>query len=86
MARTLSVDLRERVVAAVEGGMSRREAAERFGVSVASAVRWCALSQETGSVSAKPRPVLTIRLALGRTRKPNRGHRIKRSHQTRHRA
>ncbi|MFG1481183.1 hypothetical protein V5F53_21420 [Xanthobacter sp. V4C-4] len=30
MAKTLSVDLRERVVAAVEGGMSRRQAADRF--------------------------------------------------------
>ena len=31
------MDLRERVVAAVDGGMSRRKAAERFGVSVAQA-------------------------------------------------
>ena len=28
--KTLSLDLRERVVAAVSGGMSRRQAAERF--------------------------------------------------------
>ncbi|WP_394099257.1 IS630 family transposase [Xanthobacter versatilis] len=55
MAKTLSVDLRERVVAAVEGGMSRRQAAERFGVSIASSVRWCALSRQTGSVAPKPR-------------------------------
>jgi len=55
MARTLSLDLRERVVAAVAGGMSRRQAAERFGVSVASAVRWCARVRDTGSVAAKPR-------------------------------
>ncbi|WP_394082689.1 IS630 family transposase [Xanthobacter aminoxidans] len=55
MAKTLSVDLRERVVAAVEGGMSRRQAADRFGVSIASAVRWCALSRQTGSVTPKPR-------------------------------
>ncbi|WP_394091070.1 IS630 family transposase, partial [Xanthobacter autotrophicus] len=55
MARTLSLDLRERVVAAVEGGMSRRQAASRFGVSIASAVRWCARVRETGSVAAKPR-------------------------------
>jgi transposase len=31
--RTLSLDLRERVVAAVLGGMSRRQAATRFGVN-----------------------------------------------------
>ena len=37
----LSDDLRERVVGAVvEGGMSRNGAAKRFGVSIASAVRW----------------------------------------------
>ena len=35
----LSDDLRERVVGAVEGGMSRNAAAKRFGVSIASAVR-----------------------------------------------
>ena len=40
--KTLSLDLRERVVSAVAAGMSRRQAAERFGVSAASAVRWCA--------------------------------------------
>lgn len=50
----LSLDLRERVVAAVSGGMSRRQAAERFGVSAASAVRWCALDRDTGSARAKP--------------------------------
>ena len=40
MARALSVDLRDRVVAAIAGGLSRRQAAVRFGVSAASAVRW----------------------------------------------
>ncbi len=40
MAKALSVDLRHRVVAAVVEGMSRRQAAARFGVSAASAVRW----------------------------------------------
>ena len=30
--KTLSLDLRERVVSAVAAGMSRRQAAERFGV------------------------------------------------------
>jgi transposase len=54
MSKPLSLDLRERVVAAVCGGMSRRQAAERFGVSAASAVRWCALERETGSAKAKP--------------------------------
>ena len=54
MSKPLSLDLRERVVAAVSGGASRRQAAERFGVSAASAVRWCALDRDTGSAKAKP--------------------------------
>ncbi|MET4024082.1 transposase [Bradyrhizobium sp. S3.2.12] len=40
MAKPLSDDLRIRTVRTVEGGMSRRAAAERFGISVASAVRF----------------------------------------------
>ena len=40
MARYLSADLRIRVIGAVEAGMSRNAAARRFGVSIASAVRW----------------------------------------------
>lgn len=54
MAKALSVDLRERVVVAVSGGMSRRQAAERFGVSPASAIRWCARHRSSGSAAAKP--------------------------------
>ena len=40
MAKTLSEDLRSRVLVAIDSGMSRRAAAERFGVGVATAVRW----------------------------------------------
>lgn len=53
MAKPLSVDLRDRVVAAVEGGLSRRQAAERFGVSVSSAIRWTSLARRTGDVRPK---------------------------------
>lgn len=53
MAKALSVDLRERVIGAVEGGLSRRQAAERFGVSASSAIRWCTLKEEQGSVAPK---------------------------------
>ena len=53
--KTLSLDLRERVVAAVSGGMSRRQAAERFGVSAASVVRWCQRQSETGSPASYKR-------------------------------
>ena len=54
MGKTLSIDLRTRLVAAVSEGMSRRGAAERFGVSAASAVRWVEAVNTTGSVEAKP--------------------------------
>ena len=41
MGRPYSMDLRNRVVAKVEtGGMSRHEAAARFGVGVSTAIRW----------------------------------------------
>ena len=54
MVEPLSLDLRERIVAAVAGSMSRRKAVERFGVSPASAVRYCALDAKQGD--ARPRP------------------------------
>jgi transposase len=55
MAKTLSADLRGRVIAAVEAGASRRAAAERFGVGVATAIRWVRVFQATGMVSALPK-------------------------------
>ena len=36
----MSTDLRRRALAAVDCGMSRRAAAERFGVSCSSVIRW----------------------------------------------
>ena len=50
MAKSLSADLRKRVVAAIGSGMSRRQAAERFGVSAASAIRWQQQFNQTGTV------------------------------------
>lgn len=55
MAKALSQDLRDRVVAAIDGGLSRRGAAARFGVSVSSAIRWHQLAREHGrAVARKP--------------------------------
>lgn len=54
MSKALSVDLRERVVAAVAAGATRRAAAARFGVSASSAIRWCTRERETGSVAPGP--------------------------------
>lgn len=53
MAKSLSEDLRARVIAAVEGGLSRRSAAARFGVAAASAVRWVREWRETGAARAR---------------------------------
>ena len=54
MAGALSMDLRERVVAAIEAGASCRQAAERFGVGAASAIRWHARLRLEGQVAPKP--------------------------------
>ena len=51
----LSDDLRTRVVeAVVVGGLSRNAAAKRFGVSIASAIRWVWRFQATGEISPAP--------------------------------
>lgn len=55
MAKYLSEDLRIRVIRAVEGGLSRNAAARRFGVSIASAVRWMAAYLQSGQTAPKPR-------------------------------
>src|SRR5207342_1055607 len=55
MAQYLSADLRVRVIGAVEAGMSRNAAARRFGVSIASAVRWMDEYLRTGRTAPKPR-------------------------------
>jgi len=50
MTAPLSNDLRRRVVKAIEGGLSRRAAAAKFDISVASAVRWHQRFKRTGSI------------------------------------
>lgn len=55
MATPYSLDLRERVVEAVElEGLSRRQAAARFGVGIKTAIDWVKRYRATGSVSALP--------------------------------
>ena len=53
MAKSLSLDLRQRVLAAIDAGLSCRQAAERFGVSAASAIRW--RSRQRQGVDIAPR-------------------------------
>ena len=55
MGKTLSEDLRVRVIAAIDGGLSRDAAAARFGVAVSTAVRWARAWRETGATTAKPK-------------------------------
>ena len=66
--RAYSSDLRSRLVAEVEAGTSRREAARIYRVSASSAVRWAGRYEETGSVDPKVRG--------GRSRSPLEPHRV----------
>ena len=54
MPKPCSLELRERMVEAIESGASRREAAEWFDVSPSSAIKWMQRRQETGSIAPKP--------------------------------
>src|SRR4051812_39878348 len=52
MPAALSVDLRSRVVTALEQGLSCSQGSARFGVSPASCSRWRARLQTRGSLAA----------------------------------
>ena len=69
MARAYSLDLRERVVAAVRAGQCCRSAAKTFMVSVASVVKWSQRQRAIGSPAALKmggrRPYLVARERLG---------------------
>ncbi len=54
MGKSYSVDLRERVVAAIEAGASTGEAAKRFDVSKAAAGAWARLKRATGQLVPAP--------------------------------
>jgi|ERR1700754_1266127 transposase len=51
MGKPYSADLRERVVAAIEGGLSRNRAAKQFGVAVSTAIGWMQRVEQTGSIA-----------------------------------
>ncbi len=51
MTRPYSLDLRERVLSAVEAGGTCRAVAARFGVAVSTVVKWSQRYQRTGSVA-----------------------------------
>lgn len=50
MGRAYSMDLRERVIAAVEDGMSTRQAAARFSIGIATAGAWARQKRAKGEV------------------------------------
>lgn len=50
MGKPYSQDLRDRVVDALEGGLSTREAAARFSIGIATAGSWGRLKRSMGDV------------------------------------
>ena len=62
MAAALSVDLRERVLLAVDSGEKIAPVARRFGVTRPTIYSWLALREETGSLvpRARPEPVRAL--------------------------
>lgn len=54
MPKSLSFDLRSRVLVAIDEGLSCSQATARFGVSASSAIRWQALRRLGGD--GRPRP------------------------------
>jgi putative transposase len=53
MVKPYSMDLRERVVAAVRrDGLSRQEAARRFGIAPSTSINWVKRVEDTGNVAA----------------------------------
>lgn len=53
MGQPLLMDIRSRLLAAIDDGMSRRAAAARFGVAPSTAIRWQAQRAATGSFAPK---------------------------------
>jgi transposase len=53
MTRSLSGDLRGRVIAAIEDGISTREAARRFRIGISTAGAWYRRYRETGEKEAR---------------------------------
>jgi transposase len=54
VAAAYSLDLRRRVIATIDDGTSRREAAELFNLGVSTVIRWARRAAETGSCAAAP--------------------------------
>ena len=68
MGKPYSMDLRERVVAAIEGGESTHQAAARFAIGIATAGVWARLKRSTGEVrpakQGKPKGPCWMRMRI----------------------
>jgi transposase len=53
MVQAYSPDLRSRVIKATAGGMSARQAAERFGVGISTAIVWVRRYRQNGEAVAR---------------------------------
>jgi len=53
--KAYSLDLRTRVLAAIDGGMSRADAVRTFQISLGSIKRWLHLRQTSGTLAPRPR-------------------------------
>jgi transposase len=51
-----SVDLRERLLEAIDAGLSQAEASRLFGVGTSTITRWRQRRASTGELAPKPRP------------------------------
>jgi transposase len=54
MGRPYSQDLRERVVGAVEGGLSRNQAAKRYKVAISTVIDWVDAWRREGRLKHRP--------------------------------
>ena len=54
MGRPYSLDLRTRVVSAMQAGMTGREAGKHFSIGESTALRWARRARETGSPASRP--------------------------------
>ena len=71
MPKPYSIDLRARVIEAVAGGASRREAAEDYAVAPSTVVLWAQRFEATGSITGNP--FRRQRVAAGGARGPASG-------------
>jgi transposase len=60
-----SVDLRERLLRAIDAGLSQAEASRLFGVATSTIKRWKQQRASTGDLTPKPRPGRPPRIGPG---------------------